>query len=313
MKKIFSVLLCCALIASIAIFPAAGAADVNSKAGKVNTSSSSLNVRSGPGTSYGIVGSLKKGSYVVLLQKSGQWWKVEYSDGKYGYCSADYIGEISSTAGSVNITSGYLNVRSGAGTSYSVISTLTKNESVVIIGSSGTWYRILFDGTSLGYASASYIKETASAESTVKLSVPDFKQTDARWSGVYIGSSGKTIGSIGCTTTCLAMTESYRTGTTIYPDAMSKKLSYSSTGSLYWPENYTTDTSVTTDKIKSVLKQGKPVIVGLKTSAGSTHWVVVTGFSGSVIYINDPGSSSRTTLSQALEKYPYYYKSAYYG
>ena len=32
--------------------------------------------------------------------------------------------------------------------------------------------------------------------------------------------------------------ESYRTGSVIYPDAMSKKLNYTSSGDLYWPSDY---------------------------------------------------------------------------
>ena len=39
-----------------------------------------------------------------------------------------------------------------------------------------------------------------------------------------IGSSGKTIAQIGCATTGIAMLESYRTGSNIYPDAMSRKI-----------------------------------------------------------------------------------------
>lgn len=313
MKKIISVLLCGILFISISANINANAANINSKAGLVTTSSSSLNIRSSPNTYSSVVGKLEKGAYVTLVEKNGQWWKVEYQNGMYGYCSATYITEKTSSAAKVSITSGYLNIRAGAGTWYGSIGRLYNNAVVIILSENNGWSKILFNGTKIGYASSKYLtKQSSSNSSAVKLNVPDYKQTDKRWSGVYLGSSGKTIGNIGCTTTCLAMTESYRTGSTIYPNAMAKKLSYSPSGSLYWPSNYTVKTTVTFGEIKTLLKKNKPVILGLKTDSGSTHWVVVTGFDNTY-FINDPGSSQRTLLKEALQKYPYFYKMAYYN
>lgn len=313
MKKFLSAFLCSVILFTNLLAPKSYAAG-SYEAGQVATTSSLLNVRSSPSTSSSVVGTLGKNEYVTLIQKSGEWWKVEYNAGAYGYCSADYIKTVSSTPAYVNISSGYLNIRSGAGTSYAVTAKLNKGDNVLILGSSGEWYRILFNGTKTGYASSQYIAKntTSSNNAYVYMNVPDYKQTDSRWSGVTLGSSGKTIGSIGCTTTCLAMTESFRTKTTVYPDAMSKKLTYSSTGSLYWPSNYRTDTDVSYEKITSLLKQKKPVILGLTTSSGSTHWIVVYKVSGTTYYVNDPGSNTRKTLGDVLAKYPYFYKIAYY-
>jgi hypothetical protein len=124
---------------------------------------------------------------------------------------------------------------------------------------------------------------------------------------------------IGCATTAIAMMESYRTGTTIYPNAMAKKLRYTSTGSVYWPENFVpvTSSSGYLSRIYDLLKQGKPVLLGAKNSYGSQHWVVVTGFSGGSLTaanftINDPGSNSRVNLQQFLNAYPAFYKYFYY-
>ena len=124
---------------------------------------------------------------------------------------------------------------------------------------------------------------------------------------------------IGCATTAIAMMESYRTGTTIYPDAMSKKLNYTSTGSVYWPSHYVTVTSNADylSKIYNQLKQGKPVLLGAKDSYGTQHWVVITGFTGGSLTagsftINDPGSNTRSNLQQFLNAYPTFYKYFYY-
>lgn len=323
MRKFTSFILALILILGALSIPmSANAATTSSKAGVVSVTSGKLNVRSSASTSGTVVSSLGKGSYVTLMSKSGNWWRVEYADGKYGYCHADYIKTATGTPATVKISSGSLNVRSGAGTSYGKIASLYKGEVVIVLSMSSGWSKILFNGTKTGYVSSQYLSTTSSSSSysKVSLNVPSFKQTDSRWANVKIANSGKTIAQIGCATTAIAMMESYRTGTTIYPDAMSKKLSYSSSGNVYWPSNYTAVTSSSgyLNSIYAKLKAGKPVLFGAKKSSGTQHWVVITGYTGgssltaSSFTINDPGSKSRTTLQHLLNEYPTFYKYFYY-
>lgn len=320
MKKALSLILSLVILLGILHSPlAASAATLSSKAGIVSTSSGKLNVRSTASTGASVVATLSKGSYVTLISKSGSWWYVEYGKGQYGYCHADYISSVSSRAATVNTQSSSLNVRSGAGTSYNRIGSLSRGDVVIILSTSGGWSRILYHGTKTGYVSSQYLS-TATTYSSVSLSVPSFKQTDSRWSAVKIGSSGKTIAQIGCATTAIAMMESYRTGKTIYPNAMSKQLQYTASGSVYWPSHYTTITNSSgyLSAIYNLLKQGKPVLFGAKNSYGGQHWVVITGYTGgstltaSGFTINDPGSNSRTTLQQFLNAYPIFYKYFHY-
>ncbi len=314
----FVLVLCLALSALLMGGHGVSAATASSTAGTVSVSSGSLNVRSAASASGSILTTLSKGSYVTLISKSGSWWKVEYASGKYGYCSAAYISRISASAAvNVRTSGGTLNVRTGPSTSYAVKSRLANGKTVIKLSDHGSFAKILYNGTSVGYVSNSYLSVNGAA--SISLSVTDYKQTDSRWASVKLGSSGKTIKDIGCTTTALAMVESYRTGTTITPSTMAKKLTYSSSGSLYWPSNYgfVTDSTEYLYTIYNLLKQGKPVILGCKKDSGSQHWVVVTGFKGgtvsaSAFTINDPGSSGRTTLSQFLSVYPNFYKIAYY-
>jgi hypothetical protein len=51
---------------------------------------SSLNVRGGPGTSYPIVGNLKAGYVVPVIEKSGSWVRIEFG-GKVAWVHADYV------------------------------------------------------------------------------------------------------------------------------------------------------------------------------------------------------------------------------
>ncbi len=318
MKRSISAVICTAIILSSFAFSAQAKTAAYPKAGTVSTVSGRLNVRSTAGGS--ILTSIDKGSYVSLLEESNGWYKLEYSAGKYGYSSADYITKLESSYGAkVKTTSGRLNVRANA--HGEIINALTSGTQVTVISESNGWSRIIFNGMNMGYVSSKYLVKTESGYSAVSLSVPDYKQTDPRWASTKIGGTKYTINQIGCTTTALAMTESYRTGKSIYPDAMAKSLSYTSSGSLYWPNNYSTTTDFDNymERIYSLLKQGKPVIIGAKKANGSQHWVVVTGASAvteltpTAFKINDPGAASRTNLGQFFTSFPYLHKIVWYN
>ncbi|SCJ67105.1 SH3 domain-containing protein [Clostridium saudiense] len=144
-----------------------------------------LNVRSGAGTSYSVIGSLKNGATVEIVETSGSWYKIKYGSG-YGYVSKDYVtvssssnnsssNSGSSNSGSSNNTTttpststtgtikvnNALNVRSGAGTSYSVIGSLKNGATVEIVETSGSWYKIKY-GSGYGYVSKDYVTVSSS-------------------------------------------------------------------------------------------------------------------------------------------------------
>ncbi|MBQ7108681.1 MAG: SH3 domain-containing protein [Clostridia bacterium] len=322
MKKTFVFLTVFAIFLSLCTFSVSAAISDGADVGITSITSGVLNVRKSASTKSEIVSTLKKGSYVTLISKSGDWWKVEYKSGGYGYCHADYIKRVSHTDKVVKLTSGTLNVRSGPSTSHSRLTGLKNNQTVIELSTQNGWSKILFSGTKTGFVSSKYLAlaENSTTYSAVKLSVPSFKQYDSRWAKVKIGSSGKTIEQIGCATTAIAMMESFKNGSTIYPNEMAKKLSYTSSGNVYWPSHYTVVTTKT-DYLKKIylkLKEGKPVLLGAKNSYGSQHWVVITGFTGGAelvaekFTINDPGSSTRTTLKSFLKSYPTFYKYFYY-
>ena len=322
MKQILSLIFAVAVIAGLLCVPVQ-AADASSKPVIVSTSGSSLNVRSQPSANGAVLATLKKGSYVTLMGKTGEWWKVEYAKNQYGYCHSSYLTVASGVPATIKTQSGNLNVRSGPGTSYSKTGSLAKGETVIALSTAGSWSHILYHGTKTGYVSAQYLWGNGSNGQNypaISLNIPSFKQTDSRWANVLIGQSGKTMAQIGCATTGLAMMESGRTGTTIYPHVMTKQLRYTASGSVYWPGSYTvvTNGSGYLSAVYDLLKQGKPVLLGAKNSNGSQHWVVITGYAGgntlsaSRFTIHDPGSSTRTNLQQFLNAYPTFYKYFHY-
>ena len=75
-------------------------ADVTIGYGLVQTGGSTLNVRSGPGTSYGKVTSLNNGAVVTIVGIDNGWYKIKTSGGAIGYVSSDYMVTCKDSAGS---------------------------------------------------------------------------------------------------------------------------------------------------------------------------------------------------------------------
>ena len=307
MKKLMFILLTLALLAVPLQVQAAELLGV----GVVTTKAGPLNVRSGPSTFSAVVGSLQKGSYVILLSKTGGWYQVQYAKNAVGYASASYVTPVEGRPAAV--TASALNVRTGGGTSYAVRDYLYKGEPAVVLSTNNGWSKIVYHGVKVGYVSEKYLTGSRG----VSLSVPRYLQHDSRWGQVTLGTSGKTMAKIGCATTAIAMLESYRTGTTIYPNVMAKRLKYTSGGSVYWPADYKVTTTYSLSAIRNLLDSGKPVLFGAKNAYGTQHWVVITGYTGSGTVaadfsINDPGTTSRTNLGQFLSAYPTFYKYFHY-
>ena len=194
MKRKLSILISTVLVFMLILsLVPAGAAAGSGSAGVVSVSWGSLNVRSTPLLPGTILTSLPKGTYVTLLSKSGNWWHVEYAKGRYGYCSADYIAELSTYNASTTAT---LNVRTGPGTEYGVIDWLANGQNVIVLSSSGKWRNVLYNGTKLGYVSGNYLTTgttSATTYSPVSLSVPRYRQTDSRWAYVEVCSYGTSV------------------------------------------------------------------------------------------------------------------------
>ncbi len=55
------------------------------------TAGKGLNVRSGPGTGYKVVDSLRKGAEVTILGEDSGFYQVDYAGGKTGYVSKSYV------------------------------------------------------------------------------------------------------------------------------------------------------------------------------------------------------------------------------
>ena len=169
-----------------------GAEETQQSTGK-GVLTTNVNFRQSPSTSAKKLTTLKKGTEVTLYSLKDGWYEAEYN-GTRGYLFAKYVsasssvgsnnvgtgsnnvggvtssgGTVTSTDGKVTLTkgtsTGNVNFRSGPSTSgTTVYGKVTKGDTVDIIGQTGTWYYVVYEGRT-GFVSGDYI--TISATGTV--------------------------------------------------------------------------------------------------------------------------------------------------
>jgi uncharacterized protein YgiM (DUF1202 family) len=137
-----------------------------------------VRMRSGPSTSYSILGTYNTGTTMTVTGSSGDWYQVSYN-GTTGYVYKPYL-TLGSSSSSVSSSTGFsvtdmsdtaatvispVHMRSGPDTSYTSLRVLQTGESVTITGSSGKWYRVSYNG-STGYVFGTYLSTGSSSSSS---------------------------------------------------------------------------------------------------------------------------------------------------
>ncbi len=137
---------------------AASAASVG--VGTVNTDA--LRLRAEASTTSTILGTASAGDTVVILEDAGNgWYKVDFNTVE-GYMSGEYL-KVSAKAdvaigyGMVDAGGSTLNVRSGPGTSYSKVTSLSDGAVVSITGIDNGWYKVKTSSGAVGYVSSEYM------------------------------------------------------------------------------------------------------------------------------------------------------------
>ncbi len=301
MKKITKALTLAALAATLAVSTQAadgGIIDVDTR----------LNVRTDASISSSVKAQLWDGQVVTLHEKRGAWWYTEYAPDTYGYVHGDYVDELNLKTATVTTASTNLNVRESPSATAKIKDKLQKGESVLILGTYGSFYKVLYDGNRVGYASSAYLTVQSGnvTRRAITLSMPSYKQYN--YPSLYLPGSGESVATHGCAVTSLAMTESFRTGKTVTPRTVIANEKFTSNGALYWPSEYS-PSGGSLEYIYNKLAEGKPVIVHAKKSNGTAHFAVVYGFSGGELTaanfkLSDPGSIYRTTLAALYKEYP---------
>ena len=163
-KKIFGTLVLMTILSSTTVEAA------------THTTTSALNLRSGPSTSKSKFLVIPKGGQVDSLSvQSNGWHQVKYNN-KVGFVSGKYLKQITPAAtptpsavpasnlstGSIVTVNSNLNMRTGPSKAYKILLTISKGKEAEYLGTDATgWYQISYNGKT-GYISHRF--------STVKLS-----------------------------------------------------------------------------------------------------------------------------------------------
>lgn len=167
-KRILAVLLVFALV-----FPAIGAEAATTY---LTVTTDVLRVREKPSTTSKIIGKVTRGTKHKSLGKTGNWYKISYAS-KTGYIHADYVRATTSKyapTGTRYATVDTLNVRTGPSTTSKSVGKLSKGTAVESYGTSGSWTRVLYNG-SYRFVASKYLSKTKPA-ATKKLNVPFYNQ-----------------------------------------------------------------------------------------------------------------------------------------
>lgn len=139
----------------------ADAAGGQMKTGVAFINAYALRLRSGPSGTTSTLAYGSKDEVVLLLGKTGEWYKVSYNL-KEGYMHSSYL----DAATKENAELGYgkvngsgVNVRSGPGTGYSSNAKAYPNDRVYIIGINDQWFKVIY-GDVIGYIRSDYVDLT---------------------------------------------------------------------------------------------------------------------------------------------------------
>lgn len=123
--------------------------------GQVKVTNSSVNIRSGPGTNYTILGVVRSGDILDVIGHSGSWLNVRLSNGNNGFIADWLVSHYNSNQNNTDsnspdiltskVTGSVANVRAAASTNSSIIGVLRYGDEVVITGVLDGWYEVNYN------------------------------------------------------------------------------------------------------------------------------------------------------------------------
>ena len=144
-RKLISLMLVVVLF--VGIFPMSAFAKDDIVYGIGFTTGSGLRLRSEPSTSSKTIATAPKDQVVVVLEKTGEWYKVIYNL-KEGYMHSDYVSVLrreNAELGYGEVTGSRVNMRSGASTSKKSVGMSSEGDKVYIIGINDGWYKVIWE------------------------------------------------------------------------------------------------------------------------------------------------------------------------
>ena len=140
---------------------AVSAAGTDIKTGIAFVDASSLRLRAAPSNTSNTLDYAYDNEVVVLLGKSGDWYKVNYNL-QTGYMHSRYL-DVSTREnaelGYGRVTGNKVNIRSGPGTGYGSVASANVNDKAYIIGINNQWFKVIY-GDVIGYIRSDYLQLT---------------------------------------------------------------------------------------------------------------------------------------------------------
>ena len=96
------------------------------------------NIRSGPGTAYDVLWQIEQYHPIVVIQKSGAWYRFRDYQGDTGYIHNSLLGPVET----VITANGTCNVRTGPGTRYPVAFTVGDGIPFKVLEKKHNWLRV---------------------------------------------------------------------------------------------------------------------------------------------------------------------------
>ncbi|WP_261129630.1 SH3 domain-containing protein [Bacillus sp. Marseille-Q3570] len=147
--------------------------NINSSSGKwVSSNVDGLNVRSGPDTSFTVLGQIYPHEKFQTIETKGSWTKINYKSNN-GWLASWLIQSTShptrtetpSTTDQSVVNVASLNVRNGPGTTSNVIGSVSKGDVVEILDIQNGWYKIKFNKGN-GWVAGKYVTKSTEADTT---------------------------------------------------------------------------------------------------------------------------------------------------
>lgn len=122
-----------------------------------------LNLRSGPGVEFRLLGRMIDGTSAEVTGRNGNWLRLRHETGAVGWGHSDYLRPKQLERGMMHFVNspkdGYLNLRRGPGENFGIKKKMLHASAVTVLARKGNWIKIADDKGVRGWAYSAYLSQ----------------------------------------------------------------------------------------------------------------------------------------------------------